>query len=154
MGARRCLGRRPQGGVLSTAVVWFRSDLGVGDNPAWAAAAADADTVVALFVIDPRLWRFAGEHRRSQQAAHLRALDDRLAVDGGRLLVKTGDPTAVVPAVAASAGAASVHWNADVTPYAVERDRRVSEALGAAAVAHWGRYVHAPGTLLTKSGCK
>ena len=36
-------------------LVWFRRDLRLSDNPAWAAATASHRDVVALFVADPRL---------------------------------------------------------------------------------------------------
>jgi deoxyribodipyrimidine photo-lyase len=137
---------------VSTAVVWFRSDLRLDANPAWAEATSSHDRVVALFVLDRRLWEPAGEHRRRLLAAHLGALDARLARLGGRLRVEEGDPAEVVPAIAGVLGADAVHWNADVGRYAVARDRRVAGALGGSGVRHWGRYVHAPGTILTGSG--
>jgi deoxyribodipyrimidine photo-lyase len=33
-------------------IVWFRRDLRLEDNPAWSAATATADRVLALFVLD------------------------------------------------------------------------------------------------------
>ena len=39
---------------MSHAVMWFRRDLRLEDNPAWAAA-CDSDSVTALYVLDPRL---------------------------------------------------------------------------------------------------
>jgi deoxyribodipyrimidine photo-lyase len=137
---------------VSTGLVWFRADLRLEDNPAWAAATAAHEAVVALFVVDPVLWDGAGEHRRNQLAAHLRALDGSLQTRGGRLRVRRGDPGRVVPVEAAACGAARVHWNGDATPYARRRDGAVAEALGGAAEEHGGRYVHSPGTLRTAVG--
>ncbi|HSG78679.1 MAG TPA: deoxyribodipyrimidine photo-lyase [Acidimicrobiia bacterium] len=135
---------------MSRGVVWFRSDLRLADNPAWARATADHDDVTALFVVDPALWNRAGEHRRNQLAAHLGALDAALAEAGGRLRVERGRPADVVAAIAA--GADAVHANSDVTPYAMDRDREAAGALDGRLVAHDGRFVHAPGTILTKDG--
>ena len=91
-------------------VLWFRRDLRRHDNPALlsavdSAGASGEDTVIALFVLDPTLWDAAGDVRRAWLATSLRALDDSL---GGALVVRLGDPTAVVPEVAASATSASV----------------------------------------------
>jgi deoxyribodipyrimidine photo-lyase len=137
---------------MTTAIVWFRADLRLDGNPAWAAATSSHDRVVALFVLDRRLWQPAGEHRRRLLAAHLEALDERLAGRGGRLRVEEGDPAEVVPALAGGLGADEVHWNADVGRYAGARDGRVAARLGESVVRHWGRYVHPPGTILTAAG--
>ncbi len=133
-----------------SAVVWFRRDLRLADNPAWAAATADHDEVTALFVVDPRLWDSAGPHRGPQLHAHLAALDDRLQEHGGRLLVRRGDPADVVPEVAA--GADAVYWNDDYTPYARERDDAVAAAIGGEVHRLHGIPVHAPGQICTKDG--
>ncbi|MDH3682571.1 MAG: deoxyribodipyrimidine photo-lyase, partial [Acidimicrobiia bacterium] len=44
--------------------MWFRRDLRLDDNPAWAAATAAHDQVVALFVLEPRLLNASGQMRR------------------------------------------------------------------------------------------
>lgn len=139
----------------STALVWFRRDLRLDDNPAFAAATAGHDEVVALFVLDHRLLDRAGPYRRRQLLASVAALDAELRDRGGRLRIRTGDPALLVPAEAA--GCAAVHWNEDVTPFATTRDEAVAAALGRHAdpvPIHrwWGQYVHAPGTVRTGKG--
>ena len=74
-------------------LVWFRRDLRLDDNPAWAAATSERTrSSCPLFVIDPRLLDRAGPFRRRQLLATLQALDYALAELGGRLLVRIGDP--------------------------------------------------------------
>ena len=80
--------------------MWFRRDLRLAANPAWAAATSRHRRVVALFVIDPTLFDAAGPTRRSQLVAELEALDTSLTDLGGRLVVRVGDPCSLVPAVA------------------------------------------------------
>jgi len=138
--------------VTTRAIVWFRRDLRLADNPAWAAASAAADRVTALYVLDPVLLGGAGEFRRTQLLAHLHGLDESLQRLGGRLLVRRGTPTTVVPAVVAECGADLVCANADVTPYARRRDRDVNELLGGMLQQWWGNLVHAPGSVLTAKG--
>ena len=66
-------------------LVWFRRDLRLDDNPAWATATASCDVVVPLFVLDARLLDTAGPHRRRQLLANVAALDEELAATvGGR----------------------------------------------------------------------
>ena len=139
------------------AVLWFRRDLRRHDNPALLAAleAAHADgddEVVALFVLDPALWDAAGDVRRAWLVRSLRALDATL---DGRLVVRHGDPAAVVPGVAAALGARTVHVAADFGPYGAARDSRVAAALeadGRALVATGSPYAVAPGRVRKGDG--
>ncbi len=134
-------------------LVWFRRDLRLEDNPAWAAATADRKAVVPLFVLDPRLLDRAGPFRRRQLMASLQALDYELFERvGGRLHVRAGDPVDLVPQVVARYKAGGVYWNADVTPYASRRDERVSKALDVPVQTSWGTYVRRPGSVVTAKG--
>ncbi len=133
--------------------MWFRRDLRLHENPAWAAATGARPTVTALYVVDDRLWSSAGPYRRNQLAADLAALDADLRRAGGRLLVRHGDPVDVVPAEVRRLGARSVHWNADVTPYATTRDAAVRAALGDVDVCTpYGHLVLPPGSVRTRDG--
>jgi deoxyribodipyrimidine photo-lyase len=132
-------------------VLWFRRDLRLADHPALTAAAADGP-VVGLFVVDPALWDGAGEVRRAWLAASVRALRD---ATGGALVVRIGDPAAVVAQAAREAGARTVHVTAESTPYGRARDARVAAALDEQGVV--GRptgsaYAVEPGTLVTGGG--
>jgi len=133
-------------------LVWFRRDLRLHDNPAWAGATSNHEFVVPLFVIDPRLVSRAGPFRRRQFLATLQALDYDLAESGGRLLVRIGDPAQLVPESAAALGAGSIYWNNDVSPFAVTRDAKVEAGLHVPVHRSWGTLVHAPGTVLTAKG--
>ena len=136
-------------------LVWFRRDLRVGDNPAWAAATSDHPAVAAVFVLDQRALAVAGPLRRAQLIAELHALDAELSRRGGGLYVREGRPEQVVPALATEVGADTVYWNADVSPFAAERDARVAARLGRAGVrveASPGLYVIAPGSIRTAAG--
>lgn len=111
--------------------MWFRRDLRVDDHPALAAAARGR--VVALWVADPAL--LGAPHHRAPvrlrfMRACLEALDAELADRGVRLVVRSGDPAQVLPAVAREAGADLVVATEDVTPYARRRDDGVRAALG------------------------
>jgi deoxyribodipyrimidine photo-lyase len=116
------------------AVLWFRRDLRLADNPALLAAIEDGGRagVLPLFVLDDRLLAPAGANRVAFLVANLEALSASM---GGALVVRSGDPAQVVPAVAAEVGAGSVHVAADFGPYGRARDEAVEEALGAAGVA-------------------
>ena len=135
----------------STALAWFRRDLRLHDNPAWAAATAH-DRAVALVVIEPALLAAAGPFRRRAYVSAVAGLAGSLRRAGGGLRVVCGDPAEVVPRVADEVAAEVVVVNADVTRWSVQRDRRVLDRLGRPLESHWGTLVHPPGSVLTTSG--
>ncbi len=114
-----------------TSVAWLRRDLRLDDNPALAAALAEDDEVVPLFVRDPGLADgIAGGSRRiARLDAALVDLDTRLRAVGGRLIVRPGRPEEVLPAVVREVGARQVHAARDVTPYALRRDEAVGRSV-------------------------
>jgi deoxyribodipyrimidine photo-lyase len=135
---------------MAPAVMWFRRDLRLSDNPALLDAVASGDGRVAgLFVLDPLLWDQAGAPRRNHLTASLRSLAESL---GGRLVVRRGDPASVVPALAAEVEAVSVHISADYGPYGRRRDSAVEEALDCPLISTGSPYAVAPGRVLTQQG--
>jgi len=134
-------------------LVWFRRDLRLDDNPAWAAATSERKAVVPLYVLDRRLLDKVGPYRRRQLIANLQALDyDMFEHTGGRLLVRYGDPTQLVPEAAKVFQVGAVYWNADVSPFAVARDRAVGEQIDVPMTTSYGSLVHAPGAVRTAKG--
>ncbi|RJK97823.1 deoxyribodipyrimidine photo-lyase [Vallicoccus soli] len=129
--------------------MWFRRDLRLADNPALLAA-AEADEVVPLFVVDPRLWGTSGAPRRAYLARSLDALRERTG-----LVVRRGDPAEEVVRAARAAGAESVHAAADTGVYGRERDGRVERALadaGVPLVRTGSPYAVAPGRVRKPDG--
>ncbi len=138
---------------MSTSICWFRRDLRLDDNPAWDAATS-ADTVVGVFVYDSALLGAAGPHRRRALLAAVASLADDIGRLGGRLMTlgPTDDIAAALGDAIALVGADRVVANADVTPYASRRDRRVEAALEVPIDWHWGNLVQPPGSVLTAKG--
>jgi deoxyribodipyrimidine photo-lyase len=137
---------------VATAVVWFRRDLRLSDNPALVQAVSEADDVVGVFCLDPALLRPAGAPRVAFLVRSLRALDASM---GGTLVVRRGNPVDVVPALAAEVDAASVHLAEDFGPYGRRRDDDVAAALveaGIPCVRTGSSYAVPPGTIRTKAG--
>lgn len=135
-----------------TSVLWVRRDLRTHDHPALVAAHEAGGPVVPLFVADPALLASAGAPRLA--ALHQALAGLREATDGA-LVVRTGRPEDVVPALAREVGAASVHVSAETTPYGRARDERVGRALadaGAPLLATGSPYAVTPGRLLGTSG--
>jgi len=134
-------------------VMWFRRDLRTGDHPALAQALSEAQGagVVPLFVLVPGPWQRLGAPARSYLSRSLAALRDDL----GGLVVREGDPEAVLAALADEIGPLTVHVTAAHTPAGRARDERVASALrrrGSSLVATGSSYAVAPGTVVKPDG--
>lgn len=138
--------------------MWFRRDLRTHDLPALAEAAR-AEAILPCFIFDQRLLtdgRFASPRRVDFLLGCLTELRSELRSLGADLILRHGRPESELPKLAAEVEATSVHWTADVSPFARARDARVSSALAAeatVAVAHPGAYiVDRPEEVVTKQG--
>ena len=123
---------RAVSGEMRTAIVWFRRDLRVHDHPALTAAHREADRVVPVFVLDPRLLdagRFPSANRAWFLLESLRELREALRARGGELFVRAGKPEAVLADLVEETGADAVHFASDVSPFAMARDKRVDAAV-------------------------
>jgi len=142
---------------MTTAIVWFRSDLRLGDNPALFAAARQADTIAPVFVWSPGengIWS-PGTAARSWLSLSLTALGSDIASLGGRLTIVTGQTGATLLSLARETGATTIHWNRRYEPALAALDERVRsylESAGIRVVEHTGSLLREPFDLLSGSG--
>ena len=129
---------------MTRAAVWFRRDLRLDHNPAWARATSEHDEVVAVFVLDEVLLGSAGSIKRDQLLAHLAGLND--ALEGGLSLCTPARARRLFESVDA------VHLNTDVTPYGARRDREMLHGLTTPVEQQFGALVQPPGAVLTQKG--
>lgn len=130
-------------------IMWFRRDLRIQDNPALLQAGPE---VLPVFVFDPVLWDAAGDARRAYLVSSLTALNESL---GGALVIRTGNPVDVIPALVTEVNAEAVHIAADFGPYGQQRDLDVEAALAAMSVPlvrTGSPYAVAPGRVLKSDG--
>lgn len=126
--------------------MWFRRDLRIKDNPALLQAGPE---VVPVFIFDPKLWESSGDVRRAYLVASLTALNESLS---GALVIRRGDPVAVLPALVAEVKAEAVHIAADFGPYGHQRDANVENALGVPLIRTGSPYAVAPGRVVKGDG--
>ena len=135
-------------------VHWHRHDLRAADNRGLATATTDGP-VAPLFVFDSDVLAHAGPPRVAFMLDALDALRDWYREAGADLLVRRGDPSDVVPAVAREVGADGVTWTAEVSGLGRERDDAVRRALSRADVEHdtvEDALFHEPGSIRTTDG--
>ncbi len=118
--------------MATTAIVWFRRDLRLADNPALDYARNHFDRVVPVFVSNPDSespWA-PGSASRWWLHHSLKALSERLVDRGSRLILAQGNAQAQLVRIARDCGAEAVVWNRRYEPQIIERDRAIKQSLG------------------------
>jgi deoxyribodipyrimidine photo-lyase len=143
--------------MARVAVVVFTRDLRVSDHPALARAAAEASSIVPLFVFDDAILTRAttGPNRTNFLLESLNDLDRALRAIGSRLVVRRGSWAATIVTVARDAGADAVHVSDDVSGFAHQRLtelREHSAAHGIEVQTHDSVTVVAPGAITPAGG--
>ena len=115
---------------MSTALVLFRRDLRLADNPAWSAACAEHAQVLPIFIHsdDDRPWS-DGAASRWWLHHSLAALAKNLLEAGAGLHLCRGEPLELLRALIASSGASAVYWNRLYEPTTIARDMHIKSAL-------------------------
>lgn len=116
---------------MSAALVWFRRDLRLADNPALAAAVASGLPVVPVYIHAPDEEAPWAPGAASDWWLHhsLAALDADLRSRGSGLLVRRGPTAAALEALIDETGARQVFWNRLYEPAIVARDTRIKTSL-------------------------
>ena len=116
---------------MPTALVWFRRDLRLADNPALQAALDAGYAPIPVYVHAPDEEAPWSPGAASDAWLHrsLQALAVDLAARGSRLVLRRGSALAALDALASECGAEAVFWNRLYDPALVARDRAVKQAL-------------------------
>jgi deoxyribodipyrimidine photo-lyase len=109
-------------------VVWYRQDLRLHDHAPLAAAAAEGAPVVPVYVFDESGWGFGGASRWWLHHS-LHVLAAALRKRGAPLILRRGNPTQIIPALAAELGATTVHAGIAHEPAWRAHDAAVRAAL-------------------------
>ena len=137
---------------MKTRLWWVRRDLRLHDNQALRTAREGAGQVVPVFVRDPGLWHssYVGTKRLAFMLGGLQALHKDLQSRGSGLVVRDGEPAEVLAALVDELDAECVVAEADVSPYARNRDHRVAEAVPLHLTG--GLTVHPPDAIEKQAG--
>ena len=128
--------------MTNTRLLWLRRDLRVHDHPALEAARRQADHLVPVFCFDEQLLhgRHASGPRTQFMLECLDDLDRSLRARGSGLVIRHGRPERELPKLAGELDATTLHYTADVSAFARNRDRQVSQALDVPAHEHPGLF--------------
>jgi deoxyribodipyrimidine photo-lyase len=115
---------------VGNALVWFRRDLRLADNPALGAALDAGLTPIPVYIHDEP----AGDWPLGAASAwwlhhSLLELDRRLRELGSRLLITRGDSEAELLHLCEALDVSQVFWNRLYEPYSMQRDARIKTRL-------------------------
>ena len=116
---------------MSTAIVWFRRDLRVEDNPALDAALRAHDRIACIYIHAPgeeSPWA-PGAASRWWLHHSLSALDGQLRRRGAALTLLLGPTAAALHRAVDAAGARAVYWNRLYEPAIQKRDTGIKQEL-------------------------
>ena len=118
---------------MKTAILWFRRDLRLADNPALHLALREAERLVPVYIWAPDeegAWAPGGASRWWLHHS-LADLAGELEKRGCPLVIRSGDSLAELRKLARETGATGVYWNRLYEPAVIARDSRIKEALRA-----------------------
>ena len=121
----------------SPAIVWFRRDLRLTDNPALHAAIASKKPLVLLYIDEPLIQgrRALGGASKWWLNQSLKTLGKHIEGLGGHLILRTGTPRSVLQNVIAETGADQVYWNRRYDRPGRETDTQLKSELADQGVA-------------------
>jgi deoxyribodipyrimidine photo-lyase len=114
----------------SPALVWFRDDLRIADNPALYHARESGKPVICLYIFEENetLLPLGGASKWWLHHS-LKALNEELKKLGGSLILRRGQAEEILKDVLENSGADCVYWNRRYEPNAVELDTSIKTAL-------------------------
>ena len=116
---------------MTTAIVWFRRDLRLADNPALQQALEQHQRVLPLYIHAPdeeAPWPPGGASRWWLHHS-LAALAADLARAGAPLLIRQGPSLPRLRELVKATGATAVYWNRLYEPAPIARDQAIKQAL-------------------------
>ncbi len=139
------------------AIVWFRQDLRVIDNPALTAAVESGADVIPLYIWSPEEEGDWAPGSASRYWLHhaLLSLDRELQARGSRLVLRGGTCLETINSLIKQTGAEHVYWNRCYEPAAVKRDSRIIKALeksGVSVETYTGQLLHDPQQIKNRQG--
>ena len=119
-------------------ILWYRNDLRIHDHEALSKAAEKTPHVVPVYIFDPRIFREddsgfpkTGNLRQQFLNESVENLKENLQKIGSNLIIRTGFPEDILPALAQEIGANELYTSEEITQEEVDVDSLVEERLKA-----------------------
>lgn len=137
---------------MSRVIWWMRRDLRLTDNQALTSALESGSQVLPVFIIDPGLLdsQYTSSKRNDFLWGGLNSLDHDLRQRGSYLIMREGEPQAELSRLIDESQAQTIFAEPDYSPYAIQRDQKVSDVLPVEWVG--SPAFHPPGSVLKSNG--
>lgn len=139
---------------MTIALVWFRQDLRLTDNPAFIEACSHHEIVIPLYIYDDKC-SVLGQAQAWWLHYSLIALGKSLNQQGLSLVLRKGSPQEIILELVAQYGVESVYWNRCYEPQVIARDKKIKLALVEREIkvqSFNGNLLHEPWTIKNKNG--
>lgn len=139
---------------MTIALVWFRYDLRLNDNPAFIEACSRHQFVIPLYIYDAQNSVLGGAQAWWLHHS-LTSLSNSLAKLGLNLILRKGDPLEIILDLIKNISVSSVYWNRCYEPAAILRDKKIKATLleqGIEVLSFNGSVLHEPWTIKNKNG--
>lgn len=120
--------------MTKTAIIWFRQDLRINDNPAFAYALENFDSILGLYIHDKKPRESGGAskwflHYTLENFSN--SLKNSHKVD---LIFKKGDSEKILEKVINEVNPDGVFWNRIYEPENIKRDKKIKETIKKAEI--------------------
>lgn len=140
---------------MSIALVWFRQDLRLAENPAFFAACCKHDKVIPLYIFDGQN-SILGEAQAWWLHHSLNALKNSLADQLRlKLILRKGNALEIILELVNALSINAVYWNRCYEPMSIERDKKIKATLqetGLEVLSFNASLFNEPWTIQNKSG--
>lgn len=137
---------------MSIAIVWFRHDLRLADNPAFTAACNNHEAVIPLYIYDKET-SVLGRAQQWWLHQSLIALNRSLQDYGLNLVLRQGNPDKIINELISRLSVDAIYWNRCYEPMTIARDTDIKSSLqqkGIKANSFNGSLLHEPWTIKNK----
>ncbi len=139
---------------MSNAIVWFRQDLRLKDNPAFVNACEHSDHIIPLYILDESSF-ILGEAQRWWLHHSLISLDNDLKKIGLTLCLRKGNTQDILQEIVNQHAIESIYWNRCYEPDIIQRDTLIKKTFqdkGLHIQSSNGSLLHEPWEIKNTSG--
>ncbi len=139
---------------MSNAIVWFRQDLRLSDNPAFVDACHQHDRVIPIYILDEGTVPLGGAQRWWLHHSLL-ALQGRLNDRGLDLCLRRGNALEILEQLVRDHDIDAIYWNRCYEPPAIKRDAAIKTYFQQRAIQVMstnGSLLHEPWQIKNKAG--
>ena len=116
---------------MKKAIIWFRKDLRLSDNPALTQACEENNEIIPIYIYEeniPNAWMI-GEASKWWLHYSLQSLCDNFDSFGIKLVLKKGNPLTILQSLLHETQANAVYWNRRYEPYSILNDAKIKQTL-------------------------